>query len=81
MLRPWKLEIRIDHKSKKAVYLQIADAVISDIQSGRLHSGDALPGSRNLAQMLHVNRNTIVEALTCCSMKSGLYPKNGKGHL
>ena len=79
MLRPWKLEIRIDHKSKKAVYLQIADAVISDIQSGRLHSGDALPGSRNLAQMLHVNRNTIVEALNVLLNEEWIVSKERKG--
>lgn len=36
MLRPWKLEIQLDYQSDKAIYLQIADAVIEDIQSGRL---------------------------------------------
>lgn len=79
MLRPWKLEIRIDHKSQKAVYLQIADAVISDIQSGRLSSGDALPGSRNLAEMLHVNRNTIVEALNVLLNEEWIVSKERKG--
>lgn len=44
MLRPWKIEIQLDKKSGKAVYLQIADAIVSDIQSGRLKPGDALPG-------------------------------------
>ena len=79
MLRPWKLEIRIDHKSQKAVYLQIADAIISDIQSGRLNSGDALPGSRNLAEMLHVNRNTIVEALHVLLNEEWIVSKERKG--
>ena len=79
MLRPWKLEIRIDHKSQKPVYLQIADAVISDIQSGRLSSGDALPGSRNLAEMLHVNRNTIVEALHVLLNEEWIVSKERKG--
>ena len=79
MLRPWKLEIRIDHKSQKAVYLQIADAVISDIQSGRLNSGDALPGSRILAEMLHVNRNTIVEALNVLLNEEWIVSKERKG--
>jgi len=57
MLRNWKFEIQIDTKSNQAVYLQIADAIIKDIQSGRLQPGDPLPGSRNLAQLLKVNRN------------------------
>ena len=30
MLRAWKLEIVLDPQSDKALYLQIADAVISD---------------------------------------------------
>lgn len=79
MLRPWKLEIRIDHKSQNAVYLQIADAIISYIQSGRLNSGDALPGSRNLAEMLHVNRNTIVEALNVLLIEEWIVAKERKG--
>lgn len=63
MLRPWKLEIRINYECDKAVYLQIADAVIEAIKGKKLLSGDALPGSRQLAELLKVNRNTVVEAL------------------
>jgi GntR family transcriptional regulator / MocR family aminotransferase len=63
MLRPWKLEIRINYECDKAVYLQIADAVIESIKGKKLHPGDALPGSRQLAELLKVNRNTVVEAL------------------
>ncbi|REC45440.1 MocR-like pyridoxine biosynthesis transcription factor PdxR [Chryseobacterium pennipullorum] len=62
MIRPWKIEFEIDKKLAKAVYLQIADTLIADIRSGRLQPGDALPGSRNLATMLKINRNTVVEA-------------------
>lgn len=79
MLRPWKLEIRVDHKSEKAVYLQIADAIIEDIQTGRLKSGDVLPGSRNLAAMLNVNRNTIVEALNVLLNEEWIVSKERKG--
>jgi GntR family transcriptional regulator / MocR family aminotransferase len=50
MLRPWKIDLQLEEKSGKAIYLQIADAVIRDIRSGRLKSGDALPGTRHLAQ-------------------------------
>lgn len=79
MLRPWKLEIRLDNKAKKAIYLQIADAIISDIRSGRLKSGDALPGSRNLAEMLEVNRNTVVEALNVLINEEWIVSKARKG--
>lgn len=79
MLRPWKLEIQIDYDCEKAIYLQIADAVIADIQSGRLKKGTALPGSRKLAQELKVNRNTVVEALNVLLNEEWLVSRERKG--
>lgn len=79
MLREWKFEIQLDEKSDKAVYLQIADAIIKDIHSGRLKPGDALPGSRNMAQLLKINRNTVVEALNVLLIEGWLISKERKG--
>lgn len=79
MLRPWKLELQIDDRSEKAVYLQIADAIIADIQSGRLKGGTALPGSRALAQELKLNRNTIVEALQVLLNEEWLVSRERRG--
>ncbi|OOG18844.1 GntR family transcriptional regulator [Sphingobacterium sp. CZ-UAM] len=79
MLRSWNFEIQLDEKSDKAVYLQIADAIIKDIHSGRLKAGDALPGSRNLAQLLKLNRNTVVEALNVLIIEGWLIPKERQG--
>lgn len=79
MLRSWKFEIQLDQQADQAVYLQIADAIIKDIQSGRLKAGDALPGSRNLAQLLKVNRNTIVEALNVLLVEGWLTSKERQG--
>lgn len=79
MLRGWKFEIQLDEKSDKAVYLQIADAIIKDIHSGRLKAGDALPGSRNLAELLKVNRNTVVEALNVLIIEGWLISKERQG--
>lgn len=79
MLRPWKLEFEIDKKLEKAVYLQIADTIITDIRSGRLKPGDALPGSRNLASMLKINRNTVVEAYQVLLNEEWVISKERKG--
>lgn len=79
MLRPWKLEFEIDKKLDKAVYLQIADIIIADIRSGRLKPGDALPGSRNLATMLKINRNTVVEAYQVLLNEEWVISKERKG--
>lgn len=79
MLRKWNFELQLDEKSDKAIYLQIADAIIKDIHSGRLKPGDALPGSRNLAQLLKVNRNTVVEALNVLLIEGWLVSKERQG--
>lgn len=79
MLRKWNFELQLDGKSDKAIYLQIADAIIKDIHSGRLKPGDALPGSRNLAQLLKVNRNTVVEALNVLLVEGWLISKERQG--
>ncbi|MDR6545567.1 GntR family transcriptional regulator/MocR family aminotransferase [Chryseobacterium rhizosphaerae] len=79
MLRPWKLEFEINRKLDKAVYLQIADSIITDIRSGRLKPGDALPGSRNLAASLQINRNTVVEAYQVLINEEWVISKERKG--
>jgi GntR family transcriptional regulator/MocR family aminotransferase len=79
MLRSWEFQLQIDEQSEKAVYLQIADALIKDIHTGRLKSGDALPGSRNLAKLLKVNRNTVVEALSVLLIEGWLISKERQG--
>ncbi len=79
MLRPWKLEFEIDKNLDKAVYLQIADTLIADIRSGRLKAGDALPGSRNLAATLKINRNTVVEAYQVLMNEEWVISKERKG--
>lgn len=54
--------ISIDPQAGVAVYLQIANLFIHHIRHGRLREGLKLPGSRELAGMLGVNRMTVVAA-------------------
>lgn len=79
MLRPWEFEIQLNKKSDKALYLQIADAIINAIKTGNLTSGNALPGSRQLAGLLNVNRNTIIEALDVLIAEGWLITMDRKG--
>lgn len=62
MLRPWDFKIVIRRNSKAAVFLQIAHALIDEIKRGRLAPGTALPGSRELAESLEINRKTVIQA-------------------
>ncbi len=61
-MRCWELTIEIDPAREQPLFLQLAGAVAEDIRRGRLKPGDALPGSRELAAFLNVNRNTVVAA-------------------
>lgn len=64
MLRPWQVSLgdRIDPARDVPIYMQIIQALIRDIERGRLTSGTYLPSSRELAQILGVNRKTVVIA-------------------
>jgi GntR family transcriptional regulator / MocR family aminotransferase len=62
MLRPWDFKIVIRKDAKAAVFLQIAHALIDEIKRGRLAPGTALPGSRELAESLEINRKTVIQA-------------------
>lgn len=62
MLRSWDLNLRITKSSGLVVYLQIAQQIIDEIQRGRLVPSAAMPGTRELAESLKVNRKTVVLA-------------------
>ena len=62
MLRSWKLNIVLKNPSGLALYLQIAQQIIDEIQRGRLAPSAAMPGTRELAAKMNVNRKTIVLA-------------------
>jgi GntR family transcriptional regulator/MocR family aminotransferase len=79
MLRPWEFQIITDLKGDKAVYLQIADAIIEAIKQGKLQTGEALPGSRKLAEQVKVNRNTVVKALDVLLAEGWLETAERKG--
>jgi len=62
MLRPWELNVDIVRESGTAIHVQIAQKIITDIQSGRFTAGVALPGTRDLASKINVNRKTVIQA-------------------
>ncbi|MCB0630616.1 MAG: GntR family transcriptional regulator, partial [Lewinella sp.] len=59
---PWKNLIQFDRNAPKSVYLQIAEGIINAIRSGYLQAGQRLPGSRQMADLLEVNRKTSLLA-------------------
>lgn len=53
------LTIELDPHSTRPPYLKVADAVIAAIEAGRLKPRSRLPGTRALAKVLGLNRNTV----------------------
>ncbi|HJU25249.1 MAG TPA: PLP-dependent aminotransferase family protein [Rhodanobacteraceae bacterium] len=80
-MRRWALTIALDPQREQPLFLQLAAAIAEDIRRGRLKAGDALPGSRELADLLGVNRNTVVagygelvaEGLLCTRVGGGTF--------
>jgi len=80
-MRRWALTIALDPQREQPLFLQLAAAITEDIRRGRLKPGDALPGSRELADLLGINRNTVVagygelvaEGLLCTRVGGGTF--------
>jgi GntR family transcriptional regulator/MocR family aminotransferase len=62
MLRAWDTNFHPTFAAGRAVYLQISELIATEIRRGRLQPGTALPGTRELAKQLGVNRKTAVLA-------------------
>jgi GntR family transcriptional regulator/MocR family aminotransferase len=71
--------ISFDRTVERAVYLQLADALLSLIRSGKLLSGQKLPGSRDLATLLKINRITVAKAYEELQMQGWLESTVGRG--
>ncbi len=59
-MRAWELTVALDAQVKLPLFLQLVEAVLADIRSGRLLPGARLPGTRTLAHALHIHRNTVL---------------------
>jgi GntR family transcriptional regulator / MocR family aminotransferase len=59
-LRSWELTVALDAGHGLPLFLQLAEAVLADMRSGRLLPGARLPGSRTLAAALRIHRNTVL---------------------
>lgn len=71
--------ITLQKKQGKAVYLQLAEAIILLIQQGRIPMGGRLPSSRELAGILRVNRLTVTKAFQELEIQGWLESYVGRG--
>jgi GntR family transcriptional regulator len=61
------------------LYIQIAEGLISQVESGELAPGDQLPPERELSEKLEVNRMTLRRALRVLEAQGLLVRKQGVG--
>lgn len=64
---------------KTRVYEEIVTKVKDMIEKGRLKSGDQLPGERELAEVFHVSRSSVREALRSLESQGFLESRRGDG--
>ncbi len=73
---PWKPAL---DRSKRALYLDLAEKLENDIASGALRPGAKLPPQRELADSLGVNVSTVSKAFKLCELKGLLTATVGSG--
>lgn len=71
--------IQLEQSSERAVYLQLADAILSFIKNGKLRPGQKLPSSRDVAELLHLNRITVSKAFEELQLQGWLEGFVGRG--
>ena len=76
---PWKSLIQLNASSDLAVYLQIANAIISEIKQGIIKPGERIPGTRDLSILLNVHRQTVVSAYDELDAQGWIYSLPSKG--
>lgn len=79
MLRSWDLNLQINRDNQSALYLQIAEKIIDEIRIGRLSPSSVMPGTRELADRLRVNRKTIVLTYDELIAQGWLVAENRRG--
>lgn len=78
-VRPWEIAVNLDPEADLPVFVQIAHAIAADIRRGRLRPGDPLPGSRALAEVLGVHRNTVLAAFRELAAEAWIVSEPARG--
>jgi GntR family transcriptional regulator/MocR family aminotransferase len=73
------IHLRPDYSLDRAIYLQLADAILLLIRNGQLAPGQKLPSTRDLATIACVNRITITKAIEELQLQGWLESHVGRG--
>ncbi|MDL2187008.1 PLP-dependent aminotransferase family protein [Pseudomonas sp. ChxA] len=78
-MRKWRPLLKLDEGSSQASYRKIAEGLVAAILEGRLPPGTLLPGTREMAQLLDVNRKTVILAYEEAMTKGWLISEPRRG--
>ncbi|GAB3886714.1 aminotransferase-like domain-containing protein [Spirosoma agri] len=78
-MTPFKSLLQVDKSSSTPVFLQISEQLGQLIRAGTLVAGQRLPGTRQLADLLKLNRQTIVAAYDEGMAQGWLASRAGSG--
>lgn len=73
------MDWKIVKENKVPIYLGIMRYIMQQIQTGQLLPGEKLPSERKLADLIGVNRSTIVRVMTELEAKGVVNRKQGSG--
>ncbi|RYC71457.1 aminotransferase-like domain-containing protein [Spirosoma sordidisoli] len=76
---PFKSLLAVDKTAATPVFVQLADQLQQLIRSGTLTAGQRLPGTRQLAQLLGLHRQTLVAAYDELLAQGWLESRSGSG--
>ncbi len=79
MLRKWKISLALDFDKARPLYQQIEQAIIEEINKGRLTPDMPMPGTRELARDLKVHRKTVIQAYERLLSQGLLYAVEKQG--
>jgi DNA-binding transcriptional regulator YhcF (GntR family) len=71
--------IRLNPRSERPIYLQIADSVGSHIDDGSFKTGERLPAARTLGEALGVNMHTVLKAYSELQSRGLVEMRRGRG--
>lgn len=71
--------IKIISNAARPIYLQLSDEILTLIRQGTLRTGQKLPSSRAIANLLHINRITVSKAFEELRMQGWLESFVGRG--
>ena len=74
------LQLRADSVARAPLYRQVAAVLREHLRQGHYRAGDPLPSAGALAEMFHVSRPTVRQALSLLCAENLIEVVNGKGN-